>query len=256
MYQSEKLLRKLKRDIIEKKEITVRALDLGIQRKRKKETVGSRVALLIIGREEGFDISRYGASDTDLSLVRGLDKSGVISRGITEVNKKREIRVEKIKEIGPKETLLQEQVYKEAVETANVYSYIYLFENSVRNLIGKVLSKKYGSNWFEKTVSEDLRKEVDSRKKQEDMFDWHSKRGQDPLSYLNFGVLEKLIKDNWSEFKPIFGREDYLTSKTGAVGLSRLVVSHSNPLKKADISRVKNIWEDWVGILNSNKEKI
>ena len=73
--------------------------------------------------------------------------------------------------------LLDDEHVTNARAMANVYIAIAGFENSVRDLIKKVLSEEIGANWWEDGVSEKIRTRAQQKLQEEDKIRWHVQRG-------------------------------------------------------------------------------
>lgn len=132
---------------------------------------------------------------------------------------------------------------------AAVYVVITSFENMVRDFIAKTLSEENGEEWWEKCVSENIRKRAESRRKEEEKIKWHQQRGDRLLNYTEMGDLTNIISQNWSEF------EDYLISLEWAKQIintlerSRNVIMHGGELGDRDIERVGTNIRDWINQL-------
>jgi len=78
-----------------------------------------------------------------------------------------------------KDPLITGKVISEAKEMAEeVYPLLYVFENSVREMIIRVMQKAHGATWWELKVSQEIQEEVKKRKSKEDKNPWHGKRGR------------------------------------------------------------------------------
>lgn len=129
---------------------------------------------------------------------------------------------------------------------ASVYVVITSFENMVRDFIAKTLSEAKGEDWWEKSVSDKIRKNAESRKKEEEKIKWHQQRGDRLLNYTEMGDLTSIINQNWENF------EDYLVSLEWARQIintlerSRNVIMHGGELGERDIERVGTNIRDWI----------
>lgn len=142
--------------------------------------------------------------------------------------------------------LLDEEHIEIAKKMASVYVVITSFENMVRDFIAKTLSEAKGEDWWEKSVSEKIRKNAESRKKEEEKIKWHQQRGDRLLNYTEMGDLNSIINQNWENF------EDYLVSLEWARQIintlerSRNVIMHGGELGERDIERVGTNIRDWI----------
>ena len=79
---------------------------------------------------------------------------------------------------------------------STVYTAIAAFEMSVRRFVKKVLMDTYGEDWWDKGVSEKIRKFVDAKRTDEEKVKWHGVRGDDLLSYTELGHLPQIMQQN------------------------------------------------------------
>ena len=83
---------------------------------------------------------------------------------------------------------------REAKEMAEkVYPILYVFENSARDIIERVLEREFGEDWWNQVSWSEARSELERRKEKEGD-DWHSNRGEGPLAYLDLAHLVQLVK--------------------------------------------------------------
>lgn len=135
---------------------------------------------------------------------------------------------------------------KTASDMSEPYITIYLLENSLRNFILKILSDKYGSNWWKTFVTNgDLLKKVSDRKLRETKSKWHSIRGSHEIHYTDLGDLPYFINKDKILFENFIEVDLWTTYIRNVVELSRNIVDHHNYLPKKEINRLKQILEDW-----------
>lgn len=141
--------------------------------------------------------------------------------------------------------VLPARILTEAKKMADVYPYIYLFENSVRNVIITVMEKKYGTNWWHEKASTKTRGIVDSRMASDKKNKWHGRRGAHPIFYSDIDHLGDIITTYWKDFEPYFPSLPWIKAKLEIIEASRNVVSHNNPLSEDDIASVKLNFKQW-----------
>ena len=141
---------------------------------------------------------------------------------------------------------MDEDLLAAAVRMATVYSLIAAFENSVRELIKKVLIEAKTEKWWEEAVSESIRTKTQTRIDAEDKFKWHGSRGTDPLYYTEMGDLSKIIRQNWDAFEPHVRNMEWATQVLDIIEKSRNVIMHSGELSDMDIERVAINIRDWL----------
>jgi hypothetical protein len=153
--------------------------------------------------------------------------------------------------------LLPNKVLAEAKEMAEeVYPLLYVFENSVREMIIRIMQSAHGFNWWDTNVPKDIRQEVERRKAKEDQNPWHGKRGAYAIYYSDLEHLGRIVQNNWADFKAILPTIQWLTQRIDEISHSRNPVAHMNPLSKDDIQRIKVYFSDWEKQIRSKRTLI
>ncbi len=180
-------------------------------------------------------------------LAASTSRKTVIKRLSVTVGKKFAVR----------DPLLTEKMLAEAKEMAEeVYPLLYVLENSVREMIVRIMQKTHGADWWDTRVSKDIRDEVQKRKKREDENPWHGKRGAHPISYTDLDHLGRIVQNNWADFKLILPGAQWLDQRLNDVGHSRNPVAHMNPLSGNDIQRIKVYFRDWEALIAAKRDLI
>ena len=141
--------------------------------------------------------------------------------------------------------LFDEDLLDQARLMSTVYTAIAAFEMSVRRFVKKVLMDTYGEDWWDKGVSEKIRKFVDTRRTEEEKVKWHGVRGDDLLSYAELGHLPQIIQQNWHLFEAYVPRVDWATALFSTLERSRNVIMHSGSLALPDVERIGMHIRDW-----------
>ena len=87
----------------------------------------------------------------------------------------------------------------------HIYATLYVFENSVREVISRVMTKKYGEDWWNQLNAKraiKMRQDAKGRMSQEANNAWHGKRGSHPIHYTDITNLIDIFDEYWSDFKP------------------------------------------------------
>lgn len=214
-------------------------------------------AAALLASENAIDISKF-LTQEELSALRGLQAQP--SQVVKKIVSKKMITQPKIMQFATglrvQDPLLSDKILREAGEMANVYPVIYTFENSVRNVISLVLTKKYGANWWDTQVKPKMQQKVKERMDKESANRWHVKRGSAPIFYTDIKDLLSIIRDNWIDFVGLFPSQSWIESRISDIEMSRNIVAHNNPLAKRDIQRISVYFEDWVDQLKVVKDNI
>jgi hypothetical protein len=155
---------------------------------------------------------------------------------------------------GASEAVLAELVGLDSLDEAGVdasrrmsivYTAVATFETSARRLVRSVLIESAGENWWEATVSQDIRRRAESRKIEEEKVKWHGQRGTSPLEYTDLADLGKIIRNNWPSFEPYVPSVEWAASIFAVIERSRNVIMHSGELSREDVARVGINIRDW-----------
>ncbi len=141
---------------------------------------------------------------------------------------------------------LDDSLVLAARKMAWVYVAVAAFENSVRAFIEERLLEKVGANWFDSAISNEIKKQVESRRKDEEQIRWHSAGGSSPLAYVQLGDLASIIQNNHNHFKELIPRVEWAREIFRSLERSRNVIMHSGQLRLADVERVAMNIRDWV----------
>jgi HEPN superfamily Swt1-like protein len=142
--------------------------------------------------------------------------------------------------------LLDDRFVEQARRMATVYTAIAAFENTVRDLVQRVLLEQAGADWWEQTVSTSVRTKARKRQDDEAKHRFHTQRGDDPISFIDFSDLLNVMRANEAAFEPFWPSPEWARGIFDAVERSRNVIMHSGVLDPEDIERVGMNVRDWV----------
>jgi hypothetical protein len=149
--------------------------------------------------------------------------------------------------LSNKISLLKDDDISDAIRMAEIYTLLHCYENSVRKLIEHTLVKELGNNWWEIAANEVMKRNVETRKQNEQNKRWVSPRGNtSPLYYLDWGDLEKLIRKYEKLFLPFIGELRFAESRFGDLENIRNIIAHNGVMpSEDDFQRVKLYFGDW-----------
>lgn len=153
---------------------------------------------------------------------------------------------------------LMEPIAKQATVASELaYPLIHIIENSIRDLIERILEGEYGDDWWSK-VDQSLRDKAAARLKNEEDEGWHTPRGTEPIQYIDLMDLPRIICDDklWPLFDPILPNTDYVRSLAYEVNVSRRIVAHMNVLPQDEVKTVQAKFRSWAKLLKSKESKI
>jgi predicted restriction endonuclease len=140
---------------------------------------------------------------------------------------------------------------------AVVYPVLYLLENSIREVIDRVMISRYGDNWWDSEAPKGLRDTVSGRMADEKKNCWHQRRGDRPIDYLDLNQLTTLMRKVEKLVVPdIIPSLEWFTQLVDEVYKSRCVVCHMNPLDKDNVQAVSLRFTHWQKQINAKKHLI
>lgn len=217
-------------------------------------------AAILLAGENGVKLSKILPSEEldKIRNIKGISIAPVIKPQPNNKKKERNIslQLELPRGIKIQDPILPQTIVNDSSKMANIYLMIYLFENSVRNLIKGVLETKYGKNWWDSHVSSTVKKTVEDRMNKEKENRWHGKRGAHQIFYTDIGDLTSIISKNWDDFKNVIKKEQsWIKHKIEEIEFSRNVIAHNNPLSNDDIQRLEVDFKDWFKQIGSYQSK-
>ena len=126
-----------------------------------------------------------------------------------------------------------------------VYIAVAAFENSVRDLISRVLADAVGEAWWDTCVPDRVRTAAKNRQEAEEKVRWHVQRGEDPIGYTMLPNLASIIENNFDKFEPYLHNMTWGKSVFEVVERSRNVIMHSGTLSERDMARLGSLIRDW-----------
>ncbi len=148
---------------------------------------------------------------------------------------------------------IDEKYVQKSKSMITVFTAITAFENATRDFVYSILYDNYSNEWWEKGIQKSIRDRAEIRREKESKIRWHSSRGDDLLSYVDFGDLSKIMtsQDNWVIFEPFLYDIDWVKTIFSDLEESRNVIMHSGILDEYDINRVGMNIRDWLSQINA-----
>jgi hypothetical protein len=250
--------KELKSELIAQLGVTRQAVEGRASRlKAKYGPMTTEEAIGLVAHDQEIDVSRFLESsqvDKIRSLVRqrALLESPEVRRRATQTP----VRVVKVV-VGGEYTLsdpiLPTRVLDDAKQMANIYAELYVFENSVREVISRALARAHGNDWWDACVSPRIQRRAQGRMTDDDRNAWHGRRGDHPIYYIDIGDYVSIITTRWADFADFFPDQSWVVQRIGEIERSRNTVDHHNPLPPADQNRVRGFFGDWCRQIESVK---
>ncbi len=260
--------RELRRALLEKLGITPQALSQRVTRKKASLPMSTQDATCVIAHEQGLPIDRF-LPEEDLTRVRSLvamsastSESVPAKRSAAKKSANRPIEIRFPKEFRLKDPVLSKQKIEEARQMAEVYPLLYVLENSIREVIRRVMSGKYGEDWwgteFTRGKVKGVRDKANTRRDQElTKQSWHQRRGDHPIDYVDLRDLLTIINARQSDFFPdVITDRDWFTQFMRELEPSRNVLCHMNPLDDLNVKDVRQKLERWNRMITERQANI
>lgn len=151
------------------------------------------------------------------------EKKGVV---VSEVPKRISKRNKKL--AAPSGSHVHPRILNSASKMTEAYHYLYYTENTLRELIRKVMVST--PNWWQSKVPPDVKTNVLNETAR---VPYHAAARHDELEYTHLGELAKIIMKNWNMFAPFLHEKDKnkFNAIVGYAIPHRNAVGHCIPLK-------------------------
>ncbi len=254
----------LKAALLEKLGVTRQRLSQRVQALKKQMPMSTEDATYCIAHAEGLRLDKFvdaeavARSRALVATLRPISESTVPRKtAIRATTKVKEIRVGGSFSIT--DPILPTRTVVEAKEMAEkVYPVLYIFENSVREVITRILTAAFGKDWWDRCASENVKRTVADRMRQENDTPWHEARGTHPIFYTDVRDLVSIVRngDAWQKLKPVLGNIEWFSQLINCIGASRNPVAHMNPISEHDRQRVTINFRDWERVLKARRSLI
>jgi hypothetical protein len=206
-------------------------------------------AIAILAHDEKIDIAEYLEPEEVLRVNQLVVQRAILdspqARARATGSARKVINVSIAERLELSDPLLPARALQDAREMAGVYAELYVFENSVREVVKRVLSNQSGDNWWRTCVPAKIQRDAQNRIDDEKKNPWHGRRGAHPIYYTDMPDLSSIVVKNWSAFEELFPGQSWITQKITEIARSRNVVNHHNPLSKQDRKRIQLYSTDW-----------
>jgi hypothetical protein len=254
--------RQLKADLLQKLRVTPQRLSQRVaQVKRLYGPMSTEDGTYVLAHQEGLDLTKY-LDQTTVDRVRGLlpISAGATTLSQPSAKRAKAVATSRPVRIAPSlelvDAMLPASVAEDANRMASVYPKLYIFENSIRNVIVRILQAKHGKDWWKERVPTGVQKTVADRRAKEAKTPWHGKRGTHEIYYADFGDLRDIITKNWADFEPLLLKQPWITQRLDELEPPRNIVAHNNPLSSQEENRVDLYFNDWIALLNDRRDVV
>lgn len=138
--------------------------------------------------------------------------------------------------------ILPQDIKEKGYYMAEVYTYLYAVENSLRLFIEEVCKGEYGEAYFDEVVvPKALRNILITRMEQAKANKWLRVR-ESSLYYLDFKDLGSLIDNNWDLFKDYFPSQDFILPKINEMADCRNLIAHNSLIDETERNVIKTYY--------------
>jgi hypothetical protein len=160
------------------------------------------------------------------------------------------IEVKNLKEVEETLRVIEDDfsgvIWYNAKKMSSIYKALFSIENTIRGFIVDRLSERKGTNWWEISVPNKIKSDVDKLKSDEIKNRYMSPRSSNNIDYTLLGNLSQIIIQNWDEFSDLIPNQAWLSSRVGDLERCRNVIMHTGTLDDYDIERIEIIIRDIV----------
>lgn len=247
----------LKKALLEKLQVQPAALSKQAQKRKLEMPMSTEEATYLIAHDAGLRLDQY-LNAVEVSRIRGLHTAGkgMVGGHVVEKRSQRNQKKGGVREIrfphGIKVSnpLLPAGKLAEAVQMARLYPLLYVLENSIRELIRRVMTAKFGDDWWDNRLNKGKLKNVydkaTSRMLVEKRYSWHQKRGAHSIDYVDITDLESIILGHQEQFfSDIIPDRAWFENFMKELYPSRNVVCHMNPLLADNVGDLQLKVKKW-----------
>jgi hypothetical protein len=264
----------LRRALTDRTHWSPQVLSQRVRKQKKRMPMKTGVAQAIIAHDQGIRIDRYLVG-TDLKEVQdtlarvGNDAptaSAPASNGKgrhTARAKRPGTRAMSFKALNITITdpFLAPEKIVQAHEMAKVYPVLHVLENSIRNVIRKVMEAQFGTDWWDTALTSPpalkMKNRVENRLKTEAEQSWHQRRGDHKIDYIDLSDLLVIAQSKPNLFFPgVLGKESWFQSLVDQTSPSRHVLCHMNGLKENSVTALGVRLVEWENHLKNRETEI
>lgn len=137
-----------------------------------------------------------------------------------------------------------EHIRREAEGMARHYEIFYCLETSIRQLISDRLKEEVGTDWWEKSVPEHIRKNAEDNRRRESETGM-TPRSDDMIDFTTFGERGQIINFNGKFFGDTFRDLKAVSRVLSSLNSLRSPIAHCCPLAEDEVSRLQISLKDW-----------
>jgi hypothetical protein len=137
----------------------------------------------------------------------------------------------------------------QATATAEVYRLFFVFENYLREIIVRLLSKDGTESWWD-NIPGDVQQEIMDIAETEEMKSWMALGSRDKSALMTYPQMLKVIDDKWKTHFADLLRDKALIQESRLLTHLRNTVCHMSPISEEEVERIKQVIRDWFRIVS------
>ncbi|HUA67977.1 MAG TPA: Swt1 family HEPN domain-containing protein [Candidatus Saccharimonadales bacterium] len=141
------------------------------------------------------------------------------------------------------------EIVRQATATSDAYRLFFVFENYLREMIVRVLSKDGTEAWWDK-IPPDVQKEILDNAETEEMKGWMALGSRDKSSLMTYPQMLRVIDENWKTHFVDLLRDKALIQESRHITHLRNTVCHMSSIPEEEVERVKQVMRDWFRIVS------
>jgi len=131
-----------------------------------------------------------------------------------------------------------------ALEMARLYAVLNCFENELRTFIRETLEEKNGLDWWEK-LPQKIKTHAEGRHETALKDSWLEGEKSDLLGFIDFGMLAKIIIEEWEHFNNLVPSQHWLKQRMDELEKARNFIAHNRMLLPSEFQRIYMYVADW-----------
>ena len=233
-----------------------------------RHVVTRETALMYLAHTSGISLERHGATAEDLQAVRELtakiNGSNEMAPGTSRQQPAASTPTRRVHAFSAPEfpvtdvpQFVAEQLTAARRRSGEAYGVASVLEQSVRELIRRLMSAEYGEQWWSE-VPRGPRKNAEYWMQQDHDDPWHDPRGDHALDYLSFSEYSQIITSQklWRLFEPVLKRTSLAEEVLRDANVSRRTIAHMGELSVEDFDHLKAATRKWLKTLRANEHLI
>jgi hypothetical protein len=228
--------------------------NVGLKIKEYRGLINQRTAAVQYALDLGItSASKFLTSEDRETLSKvGMPPQPVDAPTRTKiVTRDKAVTIDSLQKITAFDPFLPSELIEEAARMAEkCYPLLYIYENTIRNVIRTIMQEKYGPDWWETRVRQvhgKMYAKIEGRMRDEGDERWQSsKRGVHKIYYTDLDHLRKIIEDDWELFACIHKRKSWVVEHIMQPNHSRNIIAHNNPLSTRDVASLNMKVLEWL----------